>query len=443
MKKFHWFLLSLVVVSIGVTAWWVVSRSEDPFFAYLAERRAAGLPNSFAELEGAPPTDSENGAPALDAACKKVMKEHGPTNSWKYSAFDATFSPPEDAPWPDFLTADQTAEIARVVATFGSWSRERDAALAKPRMWMPPRFGLAGEPTDDVVLVVQNAQRIVGMQASAAADSSERLAACRALLVMGRRGDGGQLTRQMTAMMCTVTGTHCLRHAVEVGAFDPSAARASCDELLRGSFVDDLRRGMRCFAVEFIEQYRAILEGRVVPLAERRTGWDWAENQFEKLWAELRDTPRGLEPEHGMAKTIVAVCRGLDAAADADAATLTSQPETWRLAHGDALRRCRLDVVVARITRTARRIDAAARLARVGMAVAEFRVKHGDFPASLDELRAAFADGVPTDPFTGAAFVYEKTPTGVRVASAGRGADDPLIQVTTPRMLGLVWELKR
>jgi len=444
-KKFAWGLLAVAAVAglIALIAWIVISRQEDPFFAYLEERHAAGLPTSYAELEGEPPPDSDNGAPALDAAVKKLMQEHGPTSSWKYSAFDVAFEVPDGAPWPDFLTAEQTTEIGRVVAAFGAWSQERDAALSKPRMRLPPRADPSGVPMDEVVRVLQNASRIIGMQASAAADPAARLAACRALLVMGHRGGDGQVIRRLAAMSCATSGAHCLRHGIEIGAFDPSAARAACDELLRTAFVDDVRRAMKTFAVEIIEQYRAIVEGRAATTSDRLKGWAWAEHRFDKLWASIRGKPRQLDPERGMARTIVEVCRGLDAAADADASMLTSQPASWRLAHGDVLRLCEMDNVVAKVMRSARRTDAVARLARVGMAVAEFRAQHGDFPSSLDELKPAFADGVPLDPFTDAPFVYEKTPTGVRVASAARGQDDPPIEGTTPRMMGLVWELKR
>jgi hypothetical protein len=89
------------------------------------------------------------------------------------------------------------------------------------------------------------------------------------------------------------------------------------------------------------------------------------------------------------------------------------------------------------------RTDAASRLARVALAVAEVRAKTGDFPASLDELKPMLADGVPLDPYTDAPFVYGKTATGVRIASAGRLAEDPPLADSELRERCLVWELKR
>jgi hypothetical protein len=444
-KRTLWILVAFVValVVIGVIVKVVVSQQEDAFFAYLESRHEAGLPVSFADVEGPPPAESENGAPELDAAVKKVLNERGPSTSWKYTSFDVDFVMSDDVPWPDCLTAEQTAEVSRVVATFGPWTKERDAALAKPKLRLPMRLDADGMPTDEVPRLVMSAGRVIGMQASADADPADRLASCRAAFVLAQRGGEGTLVRRLSAMALSGSGVQCLRCAIESGAFEPSAARAACDEFLAGSCVDDVRVGMRTFAVEIIEQYKAIVEDRAVPLSERRTGLNWAEHKFERLWADVRNKPQQLEPTKGMARTIVDVCRGLDAVADADVKTLVSQPESWRLAHGDVLHLCQMDELVARVVRSARRADAQRRLARVALAVAEHRAKRGEFPASLDELKPVFADGVPLDPFTDAPFVYEKTSTGVRVASAGRGKDDPPIEGTSPRMMGLVWELKR
>ena len=89
------------------------------------------------------------------------------------------------------------------------------------------------------------------------------------------------------------------------------------------------------------------------------------------------------------------------------------------------------------------RTDGATRLARIALAAAEHRATHGDFPASLDELKPMFPDGVPLDPYTDAPFVYEKTAAGVRIASAGRLPEDAPLDDATLRERCLVWELKR
>jgi len=82
-------------------------------------------------------------------------------------------------------------------------------------------------------------------------------------------------------------------------------------------------------------------------------------------------------------------------------------------------------------------------LTRIGIRTAEACVVHADFPASLDDLKPMFPDGVPLDPFTDAPFVYEKTATDVRIASVGRLPEDKPLDDATLRKRCLVWELKR
>jgi hypothetical protein len=84
--------------------------------------------------------------------------------------------------------------------------------------------------------------------------------------------------------------------------------------------------------------------------------------------------------------------------------------------------------------------EASVRLARIALAL---HSRRDDLPARLDDLVADFFDGVPTDPFTGASFIYEVTVTGYRLASAGRLADDPPLTDAALRERGLVWELHR
>jgi len=87
--------------------------------------------------------------------------------------------------------------------------------------------------------------------------------------------------------------------------------------------------------------------------------------------------------------------------------------------------------------------DAACRLARIALAAAEHREKHGDFPASLVELQPVFAYDMPVDPYADARFVYAKTATGVRIASVGRLPEDAPLDDATLHERCLVWELKR
>ncbi|MEE8105581.1 MAG: hypothetical protein V3T86_08625 [Planctomycetota bacterium] len=67
---------------------------------------------------------------------------------------------------------------------------------------------------------------------------------------------------------------------------------------------------------------------------------------------------------------------------------------------------------------------AAIRLARLGIVLQLVRRERGAFPASLDALARYFPNGVPTDPFTRTAFVYERTDAGVLLKAGKPGATD-------------------
>jgi hypothetical protein len=148
--------------------------------------------------------------------------------------------------------------------------------------------------------------------------------------------------------------------------------------------------------------------------------------------------------EPGIADLVVAVCRLRDAAARApDLRTLTTADGLAAIDPTGLLRAPGSKDLTVRLVHTALRTEAAARLARVALAAADLRATHGDFPASLDELRPMFPDGVPLDPYTDAPFVYERTAAGVRIASAGRLAGEDALDEATLRAQCLSWELRR
>jgi hypothetical protein len=87
--------------------------------------------------------------------------------------------------------------------------------------------------------------------------------------------------------------------------------------------------------------------------------------------------------------------------------------------------------------------EAVCRLARIALAAAERRAKSGKLPASLDELKDAFPEGVPVDPFTDAPFVYEATETGVRISTSGHLPGESAPEGRRAPEAGFTWELKR
>jgi hypothetical protein len=70
------------------------------------------------------------------------------------------------------------------------------------------------------------------------------------------------------------------------------------------------------------------------------------------------------------------------------------------------------------------RSHARMRAARTSLAVEQWRLEHGRWPESLDELVPELLESVPTDPFTGEPLRYRRTERGVRVYSLGADGED-------------------
>jgi hypothetical protein len=106
------------------------------------------------------------------------------------------------------------------------------------------------------------------------------------------------------------------------------------------------------------------------------------------------------------------------------AAGLSGREPPWLL-NGDVLHDFFLDYADT---------AAALRLMRVAMALLAYRESHKRLPEALDQLAGYFADGIPVDPYSGAAFGY--SPAEGRLWSVRPGMDDERKQVR-----GLVWLL--
>jgi hypothetical protein len=63
-------------------------------------------------------------------------------------------------------------------------------------------------------------------------------------------------------------------------------------------------------------------------------------------------------------------------------------------------------------------------VARTALGVEEWRLKHGSWPDSLEQLVPDFLDAVPDDPFSESPIRYAKTATGVVVYSVGKDSKD-------------------
>jgi hypothetical protein len=436
-KRARLLLVSAAAV-VALVVWALVPASEKPFYDYLDERRAAGLANSFEELLGPMPPDAENGAAELEASIPWVLATCGPSSSWKNSPFDATLALEDYGPTREQIEGETPAAVQ-----IRPWTDRRNSVLAAPHLRFAITLLPSGMRSASHMQCLQNAQRLLCMQADAEDDPIRRLAACRATLLFARRIEPETLMTWMVGTAIESGGVTSLRRDVEWGRIDPAAARAACDELLAGSRVDGTRRALRVCSVDFLTAYRELIEGRAVPRTAGQSWWQRTSRRVERLVSRLRGVPEYPELEPGMAHTVVSICRGLDAAAAADLSADLSKDGVDGLDPTGTLRECGIDGIVVHVMSLAVQTDAQTRLARVALAVAAHREEHGAFPASLDELRAAFPDGVPNDPYTDAAFVYEPTKDGVRISSAGRFPGTPAPEEDTRRAQQLVWELKR
>jgi hypothetical protein len=63
-------------------------------------------------------------------------------------------------------------------------------------------------------------------------------------------------------------------------------------------------------------------------------------------------------------------------------------------------------------------------LTRVALGLAAFKAERGAYPTALADLSPGFVPDVPTDPFTGAPFVYARTEGGYRLYSVGPNMKD-------------------
>jgi hypothetical protein len=435
--------IGVAVAVVGGLTWALWPPSEQPLYDYIAERRAAGLPTTRDEIRGPAPPAAENGAEDLKAAWDALVADFGPESSWKASGFDPALELGEGG-GPDALSDEQRADLAKTAERLRPGIEPLVRALDKPRLVWPLTFDHDGWRNDlePRIELTANVDKALQVQASGDTDPARRLAACRAILAMAQRSERGQWIDWAAAQAFRTRGVAALRDGVESGTVGAADARAACDALLAASPMETFRAAGRAEAVELLETYRAVVEGRAVPPVAKLSRWQRFEHDLQRAARRIAGpaNPFDVDFEGGHAELVVAVCRLRDAAAGVpDLRTLTTREGLAAIDRGGLARDERAVDATANLARTAIRAEAALRLARVALAAAEFRATRGDYANSLDDLAPMFADGVPLDPYTDARFSYDRSATEVRIASAGRSArDDP-----TLREECLVWELRK
>jgi len=438
-----WVAAVVVVLAalIGGAYLLVAPPSRKPLDDYVAAVKAAGKPVTVEEVLGPPPPPETNGIVDFDAACKWLDEHAGPTDKWTYAG---PWSGDWAATWYDHEPPERLAALDRFLTSLKPYFDGLAATAARSRFFVPTTRTAEGFVVQPRAQRLLEAIRVVQARAFAASRAEDRLDSVALLLALSARIDGRSSMDHIVSNAASHWAVLALRRDLERGAVDVAATRARLDLLLSAPWlprvpqmiefqrvwmldfamhgdVGDRARGggLKSMTLAVTKRIERTLRGQPEPVDPPHVGTPKEFAEAHAAFAPLESLPTDSYPR--MMNAIRAFL-----------ATTKDSPfvEAWMPAQ---------PAFVEHFART----DATRRLARVALAAAEHRATHGDFPASLDELKPMFADGVPLDPYTDAPFVYERSAAGARVASLGRLSEDGPLADATLRERCLVWELKR
>jgi hypothetical protein len=421
-KKVFWTMV-VIAVGLAVSIFARQMASDAPsgseFQDFVAELRAAGEPTTPGEFFGPEPPADVNAAPEIAAALKWLDETVGRENTWAVTGpWDKRYAD-EGAPWFERASPDSIRELRAFLVRIRPFFDRVAAAAEKPRFRFPYTVDTQGMIDSEGVSSLQRVTLVLGARGAVDPDPAARVEACRTLIVLARRFEPAQSVGELLKAAMAGASLTALRHDVETGAVDPASARARLDPLLAPTWLDLHARYFAEELVQHVSEFSAILDGRNPPSS-------------------------GKELAPSAAATLVGWCK---AAHDAAKWPTTPYAAYLRRARAtvESARRshAQTEILLPKVADSLGQDEARCRLARVALAVAEHRAKHGDFPASLDDVKPMFPDGVPLDPYNDAPFVYERTSAGARIASAGRLPEDKPLDAAKLRERCLVWELKR
>ena len=430
--------VGVALVAAALIGWALIPPSMQPLDDELVRLRAAGFPTTCAEALGEMPPDAENGALDLEAALAALEDGVGKVGTWKVTGpWDRNAT----APWPESATPQQITELGAFLGRARPFFDRVDAGLAKPRFRFRDTLDAAGLPTQAYVRNLQHVLMVVSARALAGATPDERIAGVSSLARLGRRIEPNSMIPALVGIAATASAVSGARHAVEDGSVPVADLRRALDPDLLEPRLDILARAAPAEAAWFAAVYRGTQSGVSSSQIPSRPSWNRRlKRRVERLfgkgspleWDELRpaEAARVVRVWSEVAALDASSARGLHASIDALKARNAPVP-------ADVM------IVLLQVERKLVQSEAKRRLARVALAAAERRETTGAWPASLDELRDAFPDGVPLDPYTDAPFVYDASGAKVRLASAGAlpGAATP--DDATLREQLLLWEVPR
>ncbi|MHC4338642.1 MAG: hypothetical protein ACYSX0_00315 [Planctomycetota bacterium] len=431
-----WIGLPLLVVVGGYAVWWATLSHR--FQSRLDRLRDAGEPTLLAELNPPPVPDSENAAPLL-ARAHEWYAEHDDREPWVWLPYDRN-------EW----TEDEWQEAAAWVESCAPFIALLEEAAERPEC----RYEL--DWSQGIMMKVPSIPVM-----KEAADTLEVRAALDA-----RAGDGDAYRHIFTIMKladhieqqfaigilvrCTLHGValEVLQNVAQGAEFDARRARADLDGLFAAAEDREPRmnalKGERAAGLDIIARW---LDGES-PLAIARA--------VDAMTGD-RDGTKETE-DHSAADSVASswICRPLaylDGIAFLDfmeqAIDLASDCTPERLAEMEGLyERTREPGLPYLITSLCAPVPykllqgelrrlAQVRLARVGLALLEYRQEHREWPEALRELAPRFNGAVPLDPYSGEAIRYERIADGVRIE-----ADAPIPVEELREDDEIVWEMK-
>lgn len=418
-----------LVLAVYALAWW----RADPVALLESEvtrLRERGFATSHGEWHPDRVPGSQNGGVGLIAADAWLREHAGTESSW------AAPGPwrndlPED--WWTGASEDDMAALDRFLEELRPYFRRVEQALGEPHLRLCAGADQLGGTADVDAHLLLRLIRLDEARTRRATDAAQIARAVTSRLRLARCIERPSVVVSFQALHSVRSATRDVRDAL-VGARAPaSRLRASIDADLAFSTSDRFPELCRADIVDLVASIR------------------WAQAGGARHGDDLRSSffSLGRSPSE---RVIAWLAFGgpdelLRAAAECAEVDAVGLPERMRrLRDIESRQRRYARVATASARRCAlllSRTDANLRLARLALAATERRETTGAWPASLDDLRDMFPDGVPLDPFTERPFVYEVRGRAVRIASAGRCDDEPAVSEQELIDDGLVWTIER
>jgi hypothetical protein len=413
--------------------------SRRPIDDYVAQARTAGKPVTVREAFGSVPAPEANGAPELLAACARVQGEGGP-RMWQVKGPWNV----ETDPWYEGLSTSDVRALDSALARQQPLFDAVAAALAKPRLCFAA-FGADGRPEQgDYVWPVCDTASVLLARATISSDADGRLDAAALLGELAIRWEGCTLLDEMGAANVMRKCAHAVQHELLLPAVDAARWRARLDAALARQWLPRFGKVVRRERAWFAENACLTGEGLTfrwydrVSERERRPPIRRLCEQAGDLlqaWLNGEMTPHS-SPAY--LAHVLTDCEPLETAP-------TSSYAGLQQAIAETAGRIEDQEQVLHVSRLALILndtDACCRLARIALALAEFRAQRGDLPAALDELQPLLGGAVPLDPYSDEPFVFAKIAAGVRVSSVRRLVGKASDQLPRSERL-LTWELRR